>query len=181
MVAEKDALVGGYARALFEVAEAEGELPAVEDELFAFAKALQIRTELREALTDPGLPPENKKGVIRDLLGARANPHTVNILGFLVDQGRTRELGRIIEELVEVAAERRRHQLAEVRSAVPLDETRRKKLAAALSKATGRAIEVKVIVDPRVIGGIVAKVGDEVFDGTVRGRLLDARERLAGG
>jgi F-type H+-transporting ATPase subunit delta len=70
--------------------------------------------------------------------------------------------------------------VAEVRSAVPLDEARRQRLAAALSKATGRSVELKVVVDPSVIGGVVARLGDEVFDGTVRTRLHDARERLAG-
>jgi len=177
-MAEKDALVRGYAEALFAVAEAEGELATVEDQLYAFAKALEVQTELREALTDPALPAENKKALIRDLLGERANPHTVNVLGFLIDQGRAREIGRIVEELVAVAAERRAHAVAEVRSAVPLDEDQRQRLAQALSAATGRQVEVKVVVDPSVVGGIVAKVGDEVFDGTVRSRLDEARGRL---
>ncbi len=180
MPAERDALIEGYARALFEVVQAEGELFAVADELYAFAKALEVRTDLREALTDPGLPAENKKGLVHDLLGERANPQTVNILGFLIDQGRTRELTRIVEALARVAAERQQHVLAEVRAAVPLDEEHRARLAAALSKAVGRSVEVKVVVDPSVIGGILAKVGDEVFDGSIRGRLMDVRERLVG-
>ncbi len=180
MPAEQDALVEGYARALFEVVQAEGELFAVEDELYAFAKTLETRTELREALTDPSLPAENKKGLVRDLLGERANPQTVNILGFLIDQGRARQLTRIVEALARVAAEHQQRVLAEVRSAVPLDQEHRKRLAAALSRATGRTVEVKVVVDPSIIGGIVARVGDEVFDGSIRGRLMDVRERLAG-
>jgi len=179
-MAEKDALVRGYAEALFAVAEAEGELAAVEDELYGFAKALERETKLREALTDPALPAENKKALVRDLLGERANPHTVNAIGFLIDQGRARDIGRIAEDLAAVAAERRAHQVAEVRSAVPLDDEQRARLAAALSKATGREVEVKVVVDPNVIGGLVAKVGDEVFDGSIRTRLSDARGRLTG-
>jgi F-type H+-transporting ATPase subunit delta len=179
-VAEKDALIRGYAQALLEIGEAEGELTAVEDELFAFAKALEGQTEVREALTDPALPAENKKALVRDLLGGRANPQTLNVLGFLIDQARTRELGRIIQALAELVAERRAHRLAEVRSAVPLDQGQRERLSEALSRATGHTVDVKVIVDPSVIGGIVARVGDEVFDGTVRGRLMGARERLAG-
>jgi len=177
-VAEKESLVRGYAEALFAVIEAEGESAAVEDELYAFAKTLERETKLREALTDPGLPADNKKGLVRDVLGERANPHTVNALGFLIDQGRAREIGRIVESLAEVAAERRAHQVAEVRSAVPLDEAQQRRLAEALSRATGRQVEVKVVVDPSVIGGVVAKVGDEVFDGSVRSRLSEARGRL---
>jgi F-type H+-transporting ATPase subunit delta len=178
-MAGRDALVRGYAEALFAVAEAEGELEAVEDQLYAFAKALEGQTALREALTDPALPAENKKGLIRDLLGERANPHTVNSLNFLIDQGRSREIVKIAEELSVVAAERRSRQVAEIRSAVPLDEAQRQRLAAALSRATGRQVEVKVVVDPALVGGVVAKVGDEVFDGSLATRLEEVRGRLA--
>jgi F-type H+-transporting ATPase subunit delta len=104
----------------------------------------------------------------------------VRILVFLVELGRARELGRIIEVLAEVAAETREAAVAEVRSAVPLDEARSKKLADALSKATGRRIEVRIVVDPSVLGGLVAKVGDEIFDGSIRTRLDEAREHMAG-
>jgi F-type H+-transporting ATPase subunit delta len=177
-LADREALIRGYAEGLFEIAEAEGELGIVEDELYAFAKALEVHGEVREALHDPALPPENKEGLVRDLLGPRANPNTVNLLTFLIDQGRARDIEAIVEAFARVAAERRARQLAEVRSAVPLDESQQRRLAEALSRATGRAVEVKVVVDPRLIGGIVAKVGDEIFDGSVRSRLAEARERL---
>lgn len=179
-MAGKAAIVRGYAEALFAIAEAEGDLAAVEDELFAFAKAVEANRPLREALTDAALPAENKKAVIRDLIGPRANPRTVNLLGLLIEQGRARELGPIIQALAEVAADRRRHALAEVRSAVPLDEAKRSALSAALSRATGREVEVKVVVDPTLLGGAVARVGDTVFDGTVRSRLREASQRLRG-
>lgn len=179
-MAERDELLLGYAEALFAVAEAEGETGAVEDQLYAFAKLVERDAKVRDALADPALPAQNKRGLIADLLGERANPVAANLLGLVVELGRARELGGIVDGLVRVAAERRQHQVAEVRSAVPLDDARRKKLAAALSKATGRTVEVKVVVDPSVIGGLVARLGDEVFDGTVRSRLRDARQRLAG-
>ena len=69
--------------------------------------------------------------------------------------------------------------LAEVRSAVPLDDDLKAKLATALSTATGKAVDVKVIVDPSVVGGIYARVGDQVIDATIRGRLQELREQLA--
>jgi F-type H+-transporting ATPase subunit delta len=178
-VAGKDALVRSYAEAMFRVAAAEGELDAVERQLFAFARLLEIDGRVREALIDPALPTENKRALIAETLGERANPLAVNMLGFIVEQGRARELARIVDELAEVAAETREHAVAEVRSAVPLDETRTKKLADALSRATGRQLEVRVVVDPSLVGGIVAKIGDEVFDGSVRSRLDEAREHLS--
>jgi F-type H+-transporting ATPase subunit delta len=171
-------LIGGYAQALFAVARAEGVLPKVEDELYAFGKALEQHTDLRQALTDAALPAENKKAVVRDLLGDRANPVTLSLLGFVIDAGRAREIPKIVEELAAMASTDREHVLAEVRTAVDLSAQQRERLAEALSKATGRRVDVKVVVDPSVIGGVVARVGDEVFDGSIASRLEDAKQAL---
>ena len=173
-----DGLIGGYAQALFAVANAEGVLPKIEDELYAFGKALEQHTDLREALTDAELPVENKKAVVRDLLGERANPLTVSLLGFVIDAGRAREIPKIMEELARMASTEREHVLAEVRTAVDLSSEQRTRLAEALSSATGRRVDVKVVVDPSVIGGVVARVGDEVFDGSIASRLEDAKQAL---
>ena len=83
-MADKDALVRSYAEALFSVADAEGELDAVERRLFAFAELLGGETRVRDALLDPSLPIENKRQLIADTLRERANPLAVNLLGFLV-------------------------------------------------------------------------------------------------
>lgn len=178
-VAATDRLVQGYARALFAVAEAEGQLDQVDDELYRFGKMVEARGDLREALTDPRLPADRKRAVLEELLGGRASPHTVRLLAFLIEQGRARDLLKIIDAVGEVAAERRQRRLAEVRTAVPLDARRRERLARALGAAMGGDVEMKVLVDPEVIGGVVARVGDQVFDGTVRRKLELARERLA--
>ena len=177
-MARDEDLIRGYAEALFAVARAEGALPTVEDELYGFAKGLEQHTDLREALTDAALPAENKKAVIAEVLGDRANPVTVSLLGFIVDAGRAREIPAIVERLAQVAASERDHALAEVRSAVALNEAQRDRIAQALSAATGRTVDVKVVVDPSVVGGIVARVGDEVFDGSVSSRLESAKQHL---
>ena len=174
----RDPLVHGYALAVFSAAEAEGALGPVEDELYGFAKALETNTGLREALTDLALPIENKRGLIRDVLGERANPVAATLIGMVVEAGHARELGKIVEDFAQIAAEKRQHVLAEVRSAVALTEPQRTKLAAALSRATGNDVEVKVTIDPTVVGGIVANVGDEVFDGSVASRLEDAKLQM---
>jgi F-type H+-transporting ATPase subunit delta len=171
--------IRGYAQAMFSVAEAEHALDEVEDELFRFSRALERETELRDALTDPVFPSDRKRAVLGDMLGERANPMTVNLLGFVIEQGRARDLGAIVDELVALAAERREAAVAEVRTAVPLDAAHRDRLAQALGRATGRRIELKVVVDPSVVGGVVAKIGDQVIDGSVRRRLELARERLS--
>jgi F-type H+-transporting ATPase subunit delta len=178
-MAEKDRLVNGYAQALFAVAEAEGTLETVEDELFRFGKAVEREPGLRDALVDPSLPVDRKKAVLQDLLGDKASTHTLGLLGFIVEQGRAKDLSRIVSALAQVAAECRRKAVAEVRVALPLDATRRGRLQTALARATDLEVELKVLVDPSVIGGVVARVGDQVFDGTIRRRLDLARERLS--
>jgi F-type H+-transporting ATPase subunit delta len=177
-LAKRDDVVRGYAEAMYSIAEAEGELEAVEEQVYAFAKMAERRAKVREALIDPALPAENKRSLIREVLGERANPIAVNLLGMLVEQGRAREIGPIVQSFAEVAAERRQQVLADVRSAVPLTDAQRRRLAEALSAATGRKVEVKVVVDPDLIGGVVARVGDEIFDGSIRSRLDGAKQHL---
>jgi F-type H+-transporting ATPase subunit delta len=176
-----DERIQGYANAILAFGEAEGNLDAIVEELFSFSRAVESSPRLREALTDPALPAENKAAVLQDLLGERANPHTVSILRFVVELGRGRDLGRIVDEVTRLAAERRQHVVAEVRAAVALDDAHRESLARALSAATGRTVEVKAVLDAGVIGGIVARIGDEVFDGSVRTRLEEAKDLLRSG
>jgi F-type H+-transporting ATPase subunit delta len=173
-------LIRRYAEAFYLIAEAEDELDAVTDQLFAFGKLLDRQSDVRASLTDAALPVENKVALVRDVLGERANPNAVNLLALMIEQGHARETARVADELAAVVAERRKHVLAEVRSAVPIDDAHRTRLGAALSKATGKTVEIKVVVDPEVVGGLVAWVGDEVFDGSVRGRLQEAKEQLTG-
>lgn len=177
---KREDLVRGYANALVAAAQAEGDLVALEDALFGFAKALERQTKVRDALLDPALPIDRKRGLVADLLGDRAHGRAAPMISFVVEQGRARELPAILEAFAAAAAASRSEVLAEVRTAVPLAKAQRDRLAAALGRATGRAVDVKVVVDPAVVGGVIAKVGDEVFDGSVRARLDEVRERMAG-
>jgi F-type H+-transporting ATPase subunit delta len=165
-----------YAEALFSVARAEGTLEEVEDELFRFSQTLQGSDELREALTDPAIPASRRQQIVEDLLGDKASSTTTALVSMVVGTGRARELPDIIRRLVEMSAAAANKEVAEVRSAVPLNDDQRHRLAKALYKATGKDVEVKVVVDPSVLGGIVAQVGDTVIDGTVRSRLDQLRD-----
>ena len=172
------AVIEGYATALFAVAQGEGALQRVTDELYAFAKGVEQHPELRDALTNAALPVENRAAIVTDLLGDRAHPATVNLIGLVVAGGHGRELSKIVEHLAQVSAAERSRETAEVRSAVPLDEDQRARLTAALSRATGREVEIQVVVDPSVVGGLVARVGESVFDGSLATRLDDAKHHL---
>jgi F-type H+-transporting ATPase subunit delta len=170
--------VDAYADALVRVASSEGQLSEVEDELFRFARILEGNDELRMALTDPQLPAERRQAVVEELLGAKALPVTRAIVSFVVALGRAAELPKIADRIVALAAEQREHEVAEVRTAVALDDAAQRRLAQALSQATGKQIEVKVIVDPTVLGGVIARIGDTVIDGTVRSRIDQLKGQL---
>ena len=171
--------VNGYAAAIFEVARAEGALAVVEDELFNLSHVLGGSDELRSTLTDANIPSEKRQEIIEDLLGmSQTTPITTSLVSFIVGAGHARDLPAVITAFVERAAADRKHAVAEVRSAVPLDEDQRTRLARALSKNLGKEVEVKVHVDPSVLGGISARVGDVVIDGTIRHRLDQLKEAI---
>ncbi len=170
--------ITGYANGIFELAKAEEELERVENELFTIAQALDDSPELRSTLTDPQLPMEKKQALIDDLIGGRASSLSVDLVQLIVSQGRSSELSDIARALVKAAAASRDKAVAEVRSAVPLDEETIERLAAALGRATGKSVEVKVVVDESVIGGIVARVGDTVIDGSLARRVDSLRQAV---
>jgi F-type H+-transporting ATPase subunit delta len=174
-----DQLVTGYAEALFRVVQAEGELDRVEDELFRFGKLLEQNHELKQALSDQGIEKTQREKVLEELLADKVSPHTLGLLTFIVGQGRARQLPQILEQVSKLAAEARQSVIAEVRSAVLLDDKQQAALAEALSKATNKNVTVKVILDDSVIGGIVAKVGDTVIDGSVKRRLDQLKEQVS--
>jgi F-type H+-transporting ATPase subunit delta len=173
-----DARIDGYARALFEIARAEGTIDEVEDELFRFARNLDGSDSLRNALTDEQIPASRRQAIVEDLLGGKATATTTQLISLVVGSGRGRDLPAIIDRLVQRASSSKSLEVAEVRSAIPLTDDQQTRLAAALANATGKQVNLKVIIDPSILGGIVATVGDSVIDGSVRTRLDHLKARL---
>lgn len=174
-----DQRAAGYADAVLAVARAEGDEAGVTDELFRFAQALRASNELRTALTDGAVEPARRQQIVEDLLGGRARPATSALVSMAVGAGRGGELPEIIDAAVDRAAADRNRTVARVRSAVALTDGQKDRLAAALRSATGADIEVRVIVDESVIGGVITEIGDDVIDGSVRSRLGQMRAGLA--
>lgn len=173
-----DDRITGYARGILEIAQGEGSLERVEGELRSMAQAFDTSPELRSNLTDPQLPLEKKQAIVDELIGGRASSLTVGLVQLLVGQNRASDLPAISSAVAEAAASSRDKAVAEVRSAVPLDDATVQRLTASLSRATGKNVEVKVVVDPAVIGGIVARVGDTVIDGSIATRVDSVRQAV---
>ena len=173
-----DSRIEGYARGLFEIARAEATIDEVEDELFRFARLYKSNEELRNALSDEQIPATKRQSIVEDLLGGKVTPTTTQLISMVVGSGRARDLPAIVDKLVARASTAKNLAVAEVRTAVPLTPDQQTRLAAALANATGKEVNLKVVVDPSVLGGIVATVGDTVIDGTVRTRIEQLKSRL---
>ena len=167
-----------YATALYSVANAEGQLDAVGDQLFAVGQAVEGSDELRDALGDPHLPVARRQQIVEDVLGDKMSDVTVGLVSMVVAAGRGRDLPVIVDSLLKASATEQGRQVAEVRSAIDLTDDQRSRLATALKSATGHDVDVRVTVDPSIEGGIIARVGDTVIDGSVRHRLGQLRDAL---
>jgi len=165
-----------YAEAMYLLVAAEGGSNEVQDELFRFSRIVESNDELRQTLQDPHLPVERRVQIVEDILGGRASGLTTSLISLVVFNGRVRELPAMVDHVLELCAARGEKVVAEVRSAVELTEDQKTRLAAALKKSTGKDVDIIVIIDPSVIGGVVTHIGDTVIDGSVRQRLSKLRE-----
>lgn len=168
--------VGGYAEALLAVAIAEGRVSEIEDELFAVSQALRGNEDLRTALSDAHVPITTRQQIVEDLLGRRASATTVALVSMVVGAGRAGDLPAIVDSMVEKSAASRNRGVARVRSAIELTDEQQARLALAIAAATGTEVDVRVIVDPSVMGGVITELGDDIIDGSVRSRLNQMRE-----
>ncbi|HEX2375526.1 MAG TPA: ATP synthase F1 subunit delta [Actinomycetota bacterium] len=170
-------LAGLAAMAAFTAAEKAGELERLESELLGLATLVEREHRVRSALTDPGLPVENKRALVADLLSG-ASRRTAALADLLVELYEGHDLDTVARSWAKAAAVRRNRVVAEVRSAVELDDQRQARLAEALTRAVGRPVVLQTIVDETILGSVVARVGNELFDGSIRSRLEQAREAL---
>lgn len=169
-----------YAEAIVTLADGEDALDTVENELLEVARAVDGNEELRQRLTDIHLPVGRKLAFLESDALQAAHPATRTALATLIAADRMGDLGKIAEAVASRAAAAREEELAEAFVAVPLDAKRKAALKQALEKATGRRLDLKVIVDGSVVGGVRAKIGDTVIDGSLLRRLNELRTRVGG-
>lgn len=159
-------------------AEGAGRLETVEEELFRFGRAIDANAPLQMALTDPANSARAKAGIVTSLLANRATAEATALLEYIAGHLRGRRVQAAVTTLSEMAAARHGRIVAEVRAAVALSAEQRRRLAAVLTKIQGRPVELNVIMDPSVIGGIEIRADGEVVDATVASGIEQARRRL---
>ncbi|WP_432520919.1 F0F1 ATP synthase subunit delta [Kineococcus sp. SYSU DK006] len=161
-------------------AQRSGHLDALEDELFRFSRTIAANPGLRDALADRAAPEANRASLVSRLLIDRAAPETIQLARRAATAPRGVRAERLLEQWVDVVAQRREQSVAHVVSATPLSDAQRERLAAALTRQYGRAVTVTVDVQPELVGGLRVSIGDDVIDGSIATRLDEARRRLAG-
>jgi F-type H+-transporting ATPase subunit delta len=168
--------IDAYADSLQAIVAAEDPSGIAGDELYRVAREFEKSDELRRTLSDATIPAGNRQQVVEKLLNGKVQPVTLGVVSLLVASNRASDLPKIVDAMVAKAAAGASKALAEVRTAVPLSAAQQKKLATALQKAYGQPVDVKVVVDPSVVGGVVAQIGDTVIDGSLRSRLTKLRD-----
>jgi F-type H+-transporting ATPase subunit delta len=173
-----------YANALADVItapKAPARPEALLAELRGFEAVLRGSTELHNALITPAVPAARKRAVIAkigDLL--KISPVVRNFLFVLVDHRRISQLSDVLDSLAVVLDERLGFARAEVLAARELTEAQRASLAVELERISGKRIRAQYAVDPALIGGVVARIGSTVYDGSLRGQLQSLGRKLEG-
>ena len=171
-----DEKIQGYARAILAVASAESNGAQIEDEIYRFSQVLQSSEELKSNLSDASIPSARRQQIVEDLLDGQATQTTVALVSMIVAAGMGSDIKAIADRVIGLGAESRDKAVAEVYSVVDLSSDQQQRLAAALKSATGKDVEMKIIIDESVMGGLLVQIEDEVIDGTVRTRLKQLRE-----
>ena len=174
----RDPAARRYAQAAFELARDKGELDAWERDLHSLAAALS----LPEAVAFVGsrqVGAEQKAEFLRRVAG-EMSPLVWNLVRLLAAKGRLALLPQIAEAFQELLDEHRGIAHAQVTTAVELSSDERETLARRLSELTGKQVQIEVSEDPELLGGLVARIGDRLIDGSTRTKLIALKRRLAG-
>ena len=169
-----------YAEALVQVATGDGDPWRIDDELEGFTRLLDESAELCILLAHPAVPRERKHAVVEQLIARLNYSRTLrNFLFVLVDHRRTNLLSVIRQEFRQRLDARLGVVEVAVRAADELSEAERRRLAEVLARLTGRKIELQVERDPELLGGVVARIGSTIYDGSIREQLRRIQEQLS--
>ena len=168
-----------YAKALFSLADEQGQVEKWSSGLDGLGRALASSPELRETLSSPMFDREQRRGVVGELAKSLGLPETVrNFLLLLADRNRVGYLSAIVVNFRDLADARLGRVRAKVTSAVPLAPDEAKRIAEKLARGAGAEVIVETLVDAALLGGVVAQVGSLVYDGSVRSQLEELRRAM---
>src|SRR5690349_11574513 len=176
----KGAIARRYAGAMFELARKQNTLDRTLEDLVGIAKIFAHR-KLAYLLREPKVPAKRKETALREALTSSVLPTSLNLALLLVQRELVDLMSAIATEYEQYLLDYRNQAVAEVTTATPLDEAQSVQVKQALERATGKTILMQTRTDPSILGGIVARVGDEVIDGSVRYRLSALQQQLLAG
>ena len=169
-----------YANAMADIALAQGAAEPAAKQLQDFGAAYAQSAELRTFLASPAVGIEDKHAVIEKIANRLGASKIIrNFLFVIADHRRTHLLPEVIAAFEQVIRERQGVDEAEVTSAVELSAAQKKEMAATLARLTGKKVETKYALEPALLGGAVVRIGDTIYDGSLRSRLNEMRARLA--
>jgi F-type H+-transporting ATPase subunit delta len=168
----------GYAEAVIAVATAEGALDVVETELRTVAQVVDGNADLRQQLGDVAIPASQRLKFVEAQALQAAHPATRTALAMLIVAERIVDIADIATKVSATAAAARDRDVAEVHVASPLDAAQQERLLRALEEATGKTLDLRIVVDPTIVGGVRAQIGDTVIDGSIAKRIDDVRTRI---
>lgn len=171
-----------YLGVLAEIIAAEraGALDDLDDQLFRLGRVIAGDRNLRDALGDQRAPVEHRQRLADGLLAGKVTPAVVRLVEHAIAAPRGLSLVDALEAFQKATAQWRERLIATVRTAVPLTTEEQERLATLLARQYGHEVRLNLIVDPDVIGGVRIDIGDDVVEGTIAGRIDDARRRIAG-
>ncbi len=168
-----------YASALLALATEAGKVDKVQQDLRDFAVSWNESRELRSAFENPKVTQQARKSILQDLAqSSDMDPLLRDTLMLISDRGRLSELPQIVDSFEMLAEQRSGRVRAEVVTAVDMPQAYFDELQKTLERVTGKQVVISKQVDPTIIGGVVARIGDQVFDGTVKNRLTELKGEL---
>ena len=167
-----------YARALFEVAQQQGDLDEVREQLGQFADALDGSRELQTYFFSPYFSTDEKKDGLHRAVDGASEP-VMNFLELLVEKHRMPAIFRIRREFDDLWREENKLLPVQLTSAIALDEDTVQSLGRTIGERTGRKVDVTATVNPDILGGIVLRVGNSILDASIRNRLESLRKQVA--
>jgi len=176
----KGAIARRYAEAMFDLALKQNTLDRTLDDVQGLGQLFSKHT-LAYLLREPKVPLQRKETVLRETLSTRVLPTSLNLALLVVQRGLVELMPNIATELQQMVFDYKNQAVAEVTTAAPLDEKQQALVKQALERQTGKTILLQTRVNPEILGGVVARVGDQVIDGSVRQRLQMLKRQLING